>query len=116
MSKNNSGSAFIAGLLAGSVLGTIAGVLIAPRSGRETRRLLKKSVEALPDLAEDLATTLQLHAGHLSESAQRNWNETLMRLQDAIAAGIEASQIDEAQELPEVRGFTPPPNSAETHR
>lgn len=90
MSKKSAG-VFIGGLVVGSVIGTLTGLLIAPRSGRDTRRLLKKSTDALPDLAEDLSTTVQLQADRLSESALRNWDGTLTRLRDAIAAGREAS-------------------------
>jgi len=90
MSNKNAGS-FIGGLLLGSVIGTITGLLIAPRTGRDTRQLLKKSADALPELAEDLSTTLQLQADRLSESALHNWDGTLTRLREAIAAGIEAS-------------------------
>ncbi len=91
MSNNRSGS-FLGGLLLGAAAGTIAGILIAPRTGRETRQILKKSADALPELAEDLSTTVQLQADRLSESAVRNWDSTLGRLKDAIAAGMEATQ------------------------
>ncbi|MGH2415056.1 MAG: YtxH domain-containing protein, partial [Microcystaceae cyanobacterium] len=74
-SKDNTG-AFIGGLLIGGALGTIMGLLIAPRSGRETRQILKKSADALPELAEDLSTSVQLQADRLSESALRSWEET----------------------------------------
>ncbi|MEB3356933.1 MAG: YtxH domain-containing protein [Synechococcales bacterium] len=94
MAENRSGSsgAFIGGLVLGATVGAIAGLLSAPKSGRETRRILKKSADALPDLAEDLSTSVQLQADRLSASALRNWDETLVRLREAIAAGIEASQ------------------------
>jgi len=91
MSNNRSGS-FLGGLLLGAAAGTIAGILMAPRTGRETRQILKKSADALPEMAEDLSTTVQLQADRLSESALRNWDNTLVRLRDAIAAGMEASQ------------------------
>lgn len=91
MSENRSGS-FIFGLLLGAAAGTITGILVAPRPGKETRKLLKKSADALPELAEDLSTSVQIQADRLSESALRNWDETLLRLKEAIAAGIEASQ------------------------
>lgn len=97
MSDRNDG-AFLGGLLVGGAIGAIAGLLFAPRSGKDTRKIVKKSLEALPELAEDLADSLQLHAGHLSENARHNWEGTLHRLQEAIAAGIEASQ-SEAQRL-----------------
>ena len=91
MSKQSAGS-FIGGLLLGSAIGTVTGLLIAPRTGRDTRQLLKKSADALPELAEDLSSSVQLQADRLSESALRNWDGTLARLREAIAAGIEASQ------------------------
>ena len=92
------GGAFVGGVLIGGAVGAIAGLLFAPRSGKDTRKILKKSLEALPELAEDLSDSLQLHADQLSETARRNWEDTLQRLQEAIAAGIEASQT-EAQRL-----------------
>jgi gas vesicle protein len=94
MSKKSNGGAFIAGMLLGGALGAVAGLLIAPRSGRETRRIIKKSAEALPELAEDLSASLQMQADRLSESALRSWDETLVRLKDAIAAGIEAGYLE----------------------
>ena len=97
MAERN-GGAFVGGVLIGGAVGAIAGLLFAPRSGKDTRKILKKSLEALPELAEDLSDSLQLHADQLSETARRNWEDTLQRLQEAIAAGIEASQT-EAQRL-----------------
>lgn len=68
------------------------GLLVAPRSGKETRQVLKKSAQALPELVDDLSTSVQLQADRLSESALRNWEDTLLRLKEAVAAGMEASQ------------------------
>jgi gas vesicle protein len=92
MSNNNKSSILAAGMIIGGVLGTVTGILIAPHSGKETRRILKKSADALPEIAEDLSTTVQLQAYRLSESALQSWNNTLRRLKDTIAAGLEASQ------------------------
>jgi gas vesicle protein len=91
MSNNRSGS-FFGGLILGSAVGTVVGLLVAPRSGKETRQVLKKSAQALPELVEDLSTSVQLQADRLSESALRNWEDTLLRLKEAVAAGMEASQ------------------------
>lgn len=85
---------FITGILLGSAIGTITGLLVAPRTGKETRQILKKSADALPELAEDLSTTVQLQADRFSETALRNWDDTLDRLREAISAGIEASQLE----------------------
>ncbi|ASC71732.1 hypothetical protein XM38_026860 [Halomicronema hongdechloris C2206] len=88
---NNSAS-FLGGMLLGTALGTAAGLLAAPRTGRETRHLLRKSADALPELVEDLSSTLQLQADRLSETTLKNWDHTLDRLRDAIAAGQAASR------------------------
>lgn len=91
MSNNQSGR-FLGGLLVGTALGTLTGLLLAPRSGRETRSILRKSADALPELVEDLSTTLQLQTDRLSDSAKQSWEGTLERLRAAIADGVEATQ------------------------
>jgi gas vesicle protein len=90
MAKQSSGL-LIGGFLLGTAVGTVAGLLYAPRAGRETRQLLKKSADTLPELAEDLSTSLQLQADRLSESAVRQWDETLEKLREALNAGVEAA-------------------------
>jgi len=91
MSNNRSG-VFIGGLMLGATIGALTGLLAAPRTGRETRKLLKKSANAIPELAEDLSTSVQIQADRLSANALRNWDDTLDRLREAIAAGVDASQ------------------------
>ncbi|MBD2665000.1 hypothetical protein B6N60_03061 [Richelia sinica FACHB-800] len=91
MSNNRSG-VFFGGLMLGAAVGALAGLLIAPRTGRETRKLLKKSADALPELAEDISTSVQIQADRLSLNALRNWDETLERLKEAIAVGVDATQ------------------------
>lgn len=111
MSDNRSGSSglFVGGMLVGAVIGTVTGLLIAPKSGRETRQLLKKSADALPELAEDLSTSVQLQADRLSGSALRNWDDTLTRLREAIVAGLEASQR-RREELEQIEAASEPPS------
>jgi gas vesicle protein len=104
MSDNRSGSSgsFVGGVLIGAIVGAVAGLLVAPKTGRETRQLIRKSADALPELVEDLSSSVQLQADRLSETAVRNWDGTLGRLKEAIAAGVEASQR-EVQEMSESR-------------
>ena len=99
MSKQDRAGVFVAGLTIGSAVGTMVGLLIAPRTGKETRKVIKKSADALPELAEDLTTSLQLQADRLSESTLENWEGTLDRLREAIAAGIEASRAAKTSKL-----------------
>jgi len=106
MSKTSGGS-FIGGMLLGTAIGTVAGLLIAPRTGRETRQMLKKSADALPELAEDVSTSVQIQADRLSESALRKWDQTLGRLQEAIAAGVDATKIERQQTLKHTKPEVP---------
>jgi gas vesicle protein len=91
MSSNNRG-ALVVGLIVGTAIGTVAGLLVAPRRGQETRRVLKKVADAVPELAEDLTDSLKLQTDRLSIAAGSNWLGTLDRLQQAVAAGVAASQ------------------------
>jgi gas vesicle protein len=91
MSGKRSGGLFV-GMILGAAAGAVAGLLAAPRTGQETRRILRKTADALPEIAEDLSSTVQLQADRLSEKALKNWDGTLVRLKDAIAAGVEATR------------------------
>ena len=91
MSNQKSGL-FISGLLLGSVIGTATGLLIAPRTGKKTRQLVKKSASAIPQLTTDLSTSLNFQTDRFSDSTSNSWEEFLERVKQAIAAGLEASQ------------------------
>jgi gas vesicle protein len=75
---------FLGGLLIGGAIGAALGILFAPRSGKETRQMLKKSVAGIPELSE-LAENVQ-------QQTQRTLEEAMQRLQEAIAVGQEASR------------------------
>ncbi len=88
------------GLIIGAALGAIAGILAAPRPGKDTRRILKKSADALPELAEDLATSIHFHADRFSDTTLSNWDQTLARLREAVVAGQAASRREWEQQQP----------------
>ncbi len=90
MAENKSGGLF-GGMVIGVAVGAIAGILAAPRTGKDTRRILKKSADALPELAEDLATSIQFQADRFSDTTLSNWDGTLGRLREAVLAGRAAS-------------------------
>ena len=96
MSEHHSDN-FLGGLLAGTAIGTVIGLLIAPRSGQQTRKVLKKSADAVPDMIEDLSTSLQFHADRLSHTTLQNWDHTLERLKEALIAGQAATREEFAQ-------------------
>ncbi|USR89274.1 YtxH domain-containing protein [Phormidium yuhuli AB48] len=113
--SNNRSSRFLGGLLIGTAIGAVSGVLLAPKSGKETRRVLNKSLQAMPELAEDISSNVQLQADRLSENSLRNWEATLKRLREAIAAGVVASQLEQ-ERLNLVSSHDPTANSVTDRR
>jgi len=95
MSQEEKNTAFMMGLLLGSSIATVATFLFTPRTGKENRQILRKTAQALPEMAEDISTTMQTNTIRLSASALEKWHNTLERLQVAIASGIEASRNSE---------------------
>ncbi|MBL1211156.1 YtxH domain-containing protein [Geminocystis sp. GBBB08] len=92
MSEDQKNNSFILGLIIGSSMATVVTLLLSPRNGSENRQVLKKTAQALPEMAQDLSSSLEVNRHRLSQSALKKWDNTLNRLKVAIAAGIEASQ------------------------
>lgn len=80
------------GILIGSAIGTIVGLLSAPRKGKETREIIKKTASAFPEMAEDISSTVQLNSQRITTITQQNWQNTVKKVKKAIAVGIEASK------------------------
>jgi len=75
----------------GAALGTACGLLLAPRNGRETRRVLQNSLDSVPNLTGDAADGFQVQANQFLQQARRQVDQTLVRLQEALTAGKKAS-------------------------
>ena len=69
MAANNGSDPFIIGLFVGAVVGAVVAGLMAPRSGPETRALVRERGLELKDRAEDVVLRAQSIA-----------NETLARV------------------------------------
>jgi gas vesicle protein len=91
MAAKNRGT-FLGGVMMGAAIGAVAGLLVAPRKGQDTRKILSKTVSAVPQMAEDISDSVKLQADRLSAAAGDRWQDTLDRLATAISAGIVASQ------------------------
>lgn len=92
MSQEDKNNAFILGVVVGSSIATIATLLFSPRNGQENRKIVSKTAQALPEMAQDISSNLQINGDRLSQSALQKWDNTLNRLKKAITAGVEASQ------------------------
>ncbi len=91
---------FIGGALIGAAVGVVMGILLAPRQGRDTRKILRKTAAAVPQMAEDISSSVKFQADRLSTTMGDNWHDTLDRLSDSISAGIVASQTVRDGDIP----------------
>ena len=55
MPNRDTGSGFLVGLIVGAVVGLAIGFLYAPRSGEETRELLKEKADLAKEKASELS-------------------------------------------------------------
>jgi gas vesicle protein len=80
MSENNDFGAFFAGLMIGGLVGAAAALLTAPKSGEETRTLIKdKSIE-LRDRAVEVSQDARNKAEEALEEARTRADEALVDL------------------------------------
>ena len=89
---NGSSGAFIGGVIVGAAVGAIAGLLAAPKQGKETRKLIQESADALPELLDDVSDTVQFHAERWTEVGLNKWDRTLLRLRTAITTGLDVGK------------------------
>jgi len=70
MTDRSGGSSFAIGLVVGAVLGLAIGLLFAPRSGEETRQLLKDKAAVARERATEAARRVRETAAEVSKKAQ----------------------------------------------
>ena len=78
----------------GAALGAAAGLLLAPKSGRETRDLLAEKGGDLARKAQDLAMDAQGRAGEWVDKGREVFEEQTQRLVTAFEAGKQAMRED----------------------
>ncbi|MGM9999538.1 MAG: YtxH domain-containing protein [Candidatus Bruticola sp.] len=74
MSKNNDGIGFLVGLLAGTALGVSVGMILAPRSGKESRRLLNDKFEIYRRRAAEAASEIQANTSEVLAQGRRYYD------------------------------------------
>ena len=74
MADNGSGSdghGFITGFLIGGIVGFVAGILLAPKSGEETRAIILERGGEWRDKAEELAAAARERIASATEEGRR---------------------------------------------
>lgn len=64
-------SRFLAGFVVGGAIGAVAGILLAPKSGEETRKLLSDSAQDIARRADETAKQIQSKADDAVSDLQK---------------------------------------------
>ena len=78
-------SRFVAGFVVGGAIGAIAGILLAPKSGAETRKILADTAQDMARRADETAKQIQVKADDAVSDLQKKGEEIKEKLQDLIA-------------------------------
>jgi gas vesicle protein len=85
---------YLGWFLLGGVLGAAAALLLAPRTGRETREILAERggdvARRAQELASELASEAQGRAGEWLDKSRELFEEQTQRLMSAFEAGKDA--------------------------
>ncbi|MCI1272982.1 MAG: YtxH domain-containing protein [Clostridiaceae bacterium] len=79
-----SGTKFLAGFLVGGAIGAIAGILLAPKSGEETRAMLADSSKDIARRADETVKEIQEKADGVVSEMQKKGEEIKEKLQNMI--------------------------------
>lgn len=88
-------SRFLAGFVVGGAIGAIAGILLAPKSGEETRKIIADNAKDMARRADETAKQIQSKADDAVSELQRKGEEIKEKLQDLIT-----KQKDKGAEAP----------------
>lgn len=97
MENRSSGWELLGGLALGALGGFMVGLLVAPRSGGETREHLGDTVLDVRDRTRDLLENVRGNTETLLDSTREAIEEKMALLNDAIDAGRRAAEYKRAE-------------------
>ena len=81
---NMSAGKFLAGFALGGVIGAVAGILLAPQSGEETREMISETSKDWTEKAKDSLGELQTKADEIVANLQSKGDELVEKIQDFV--------------------------------
>ncbi|MGM9991950.1 MAG: YtxH domain-containing protein [Candidatus Bruticola sp.] len=105
MSKNNDGIGFFVGLLAGTALGISVGMILAPRSGKESRRLLNDKLEVYRRRAAEAASEIQANTSEVLAQGKRYYDNMREHYNKAKTNNGQGQDIDNLKQSAEDSAF-----------
>ena len=101
-SEQNDAAGYLGWFLLGGLIGAGAALLLAPRTGRETRELLVEHGGEFSRRAQEMVTDAQGRAGEWLDKSRELFEEQTQRLMTAFEAGKDAMREEMR------KGPTPP--------
>ena len=86
----NDAAGYLGWFFLGGMLGAAAALLMAPKTGRETRELLAERSNEVARRAQEMATDAQGRAGEWFDKSRELFEEQTQRLMTAFEAGKDA--------------------------
>jgi len=90
MANNDSGGSFVVGFLVGGILGAVVGILLAPKSGAETRADLAEQSEIWRTRAEEVAATLRERVGPAVEGMRERVGPAVEGMRERVGPAVES--------------------------
>ena len=101
-SERDDAAGYLGWFFLGGIIGAAAALLLAPKTGRETRELLSEHSGEWARKAQTLATEAQGRAGEWLDKSRELFEEQTQRLMTAFEAGKDAMREEMR------KGPTPP--------
>jgi gas vesicle protein len=95
----NDAAGYLGWFFLGGMLGAAAALLMAPKTGRETREILAERSNEVAKRAQAMATDAQGRAGEWFDKSRELFEEQTQRLMTAFEAGKDAMR-DEIRKTP----------------
>lgn len=90
-----SATKFLAGFIVGGAIGAIAGILLAPKSGEETRQLIADTSKDVLRRADETVKEIQSRADDVVSDMQKKGDELRDKLQSLINQQKTAAAAEE---------------------
>lgn len=75
---------FFAGFIMGGALGALAGILLAPSSGDETRKIIFEKTSDVKDIAEESIQNIKSKTEVMIDDIQKKGDELLNKVQSLM--------------------------------
>jgi len=86
----NDAAGYLGWFFLGGVIGAVAALLVAPKTGKETREILTERSNEVAKRAQAMATDAQGRAGEWFDKSRELFEEQTQRLMTAFEAGKDA--------------------------